>query len=180
MRSARPTLALALAGMCSMGTVAAEPHLDANRQRMAWREAVKVSPVLPGARHHCVHPYGTASPESPDGRWVLFYASTAPDGHEGEVSIVERQTGRTRTLVRDVTVEDIRSTRRHKSIALPRHVAMYLAREMTTMSWKEIGRHFGRSNHTGALFAHKKIASAVAKDPMLASRISRVRAELGG
>ena len=48
------------------------------------------------------------------------------------------------------------------------------------MSWKEIGRHFGRSNHTGALFAHKKIAAAVAKDPILAGRIARLRAELGG
>jgi len=79
-----------------------------------------------------------------------------------------------------VTVEDIQSTRRHKSIALPRHVAMYLTRELTTMSWKEIGRQFGRRNHTGALFACKKIRAALETDPLLADRVGRLRVELGG
>jgi len=78
-----------------------------------------------------------------------------------------------------VGVDDVRSTRRHKSVALPRHVAMYLARELTDMSWKEIGRHFGRSNHTGALFAHRKIAAALDTDPLLADRVKRIRCELG-
>jgi chromosomal replication initiator protein len=56
---------------------------------------------------------------------------------------------------------------------------MYLARELTSLSWKEIGRHFGRHNHTGALFAHQKIAEAVKHDEMLADCMRRLRAELG-
>lgn len=78
-----------------------------------------------------------------------------------------------------VTVEDIHSSRRHKSITLPRHVAMYLARELTSMSWKEIGEHFGGRNHTGALFAYKKIETCLQKDPALAETVRRLRSQLG-
>ncbi len=80
----------------------------------------------------------------------------------------------------NATVEDILSTRRHKSIALPRHVAMYLARELTSLSWKEIGARFGRHNHTGALFAWQKIQGLLPSDPVLADRVTRLRSELGG
>ena len=80
----------------------------------------------------------------------------------------------------NVRPEDIYSTRRHKSVALPRHVAMYLSRELTSLSWKEIGRHFGRHNHTGALYATKKIKSALLSDPVLADRIKRLRSQLEG
>jgi hypothetical protein len=30
---------------------------------------------------HALHSYFNVCPESPDGRFVLFYASSAPDGH---------------------------------------------------------------------------------------------------
>lgn len=79
-----------------------------------------------------------------------------------------------------VSVEDIHSSRRHKSVALPRHVAMYLARELTSLSWKEIGLHFGRRNHTGALFAYKKIKAALEQDAPLAEHVRRLRRRLGG
>jgi len=77
-----------------------------------------------------------------------------------------------------VSVADIHSTRRHRSVALPRHVAMYLARELTGMSWQEISSHFGRRNHTGAIFAHKKIKAALENDALLADRLKRLTAQL--
>jgi chromosomal replication initiator protein len=77
-----------------------------------------------------------------------------------------------------VRVADMHSTRRSRSITRPRHVAMYLARELTTLSWKEIGVHFGRSNHTGALYAHDKITAEMATDAVLADVVRRLRAEL--
>ncbi|HUU42208.1 MAG TPA: chromosomal replication initiator protein DnaA, partial [Planctomycetota bacterium] len=104
-------------------------------------------------------------------------ASLMPEGghHVGVDAILDAV-----ARVFHVTVADIQSTRRLKSIAFPRHVAMYLAREMTTMSWKEIGARFGRRNHTGALFAHKKIRTVLETDPALAERVTRLRLELGG
>ena len=71
-----------------------------------WRQGVKVSAVLAGEGFHTIHSYFNTSPESPDGRWVLLYSSSAPDGHHGEIRIVERATGEATTLARNVTVED--------------------------------------------------------------------------
>ena len=71
----------------------------------AWKSGVKVAPVS-GADHHAIHSYFNTSPESPDGRWVLFYASRTADGHDGEIRIRERATGKERVLARGVAVED--------------------------------------------------------------------------
>ncbi|MBM4046031.1 MAG: hypothetical protein FJ279_13015, partial [Planctomycetes bacterium] len=72
-----------------------------------WRDGVEVSPVLPGLNRHSVHANHLASPESPDGKWVLLYTSGTPEGHVGELRVVERATGKARVLVENVTVEDI-------------------------------------------------------------------------
>jgi hypothetical protein len=71
----------------------------------AWRTGVVVGPVTPGDRH-TIHSYFLASPESPDARWVLCYASHTPEGYEGDVRIVERATGQQRVIARNVAVED--------------------------------------------------------------------------
>jgi hypothetical protein len=70
----------------------------------AWRR-VKVTPVASG-EHHSIHAYFNTSPESPDGRWVLYYASTTESGEEGEIRIQERSSGKVRVLSRGVSVED--------------------------------------------------------------------------
>ncbi|MBI1372512.1 MAG: hypothetical protein GC159_07100 [Phycisphaera sp.] len=70
-----------------------------------WKQGVKIAPVSDGA-HHSIHTYFNTSPESPDGRYVLFYASTIDTGYEGELRIIERATGRETVLARGVTVED--------------------------------------------------------------------------
>src|SRR5262245_4397273 len=71
----------------------------------AWQGKVKISPVS-GKDHHSIHSYFTTTPESPDGRWVLFYASTTADGHDGELRVRERTTGKETVLARDISCED--------------------------------------------------------------------------
>jgi hypothetical protein len=71
-----------------------------------WTAAVQIRPVSTVPDHHTIHSYFTASPESPDGRWVLFYASATPEGYTGELRIQERATGAEQVLVRSLTVED--------------------------------------------------------------------------
>lgn len=56
-----------------------------------------------------------------------------------------------------VSVEELRGKRRHRTIVLPRHLAMYLARELTEASLPEIGRSFGGRDHTTILHALEKI-----------------------
>ena len=70
-----------------------------------WTSGVKIAPVS-AAERHSIHAYFNTSPESPDGRWVLFYASTSPEGHVGEIVIRERATGNEIVLAEKVTVED--------------------------------------------------------------------------
>lgn len=72
----------------------------------AWQKEVRSRAVLGDAECHSIHSYFNTSPESPDGRWVLLYRSTSPEGHTGEVCIVERKTGEVRVLADGVTTED--------------------------------------------------------------------------
>jgi hypothetical protein len=72
----------------------------------SWRSGVQIRPVDAGAQRHSIHSYFNTCPESPDGKWVLFYTSTTPDGHRGELRIRERATGTERVLVKDLNTED--------------------------------------------------------------------------
>ena len=58
----------------------------------------------------------------------------------------------------NVRLADLQSKRRHRSIAFPRQVCMYLARDLTTLSLEEIGGYFGGRDHTTVLHAARTIA----------------------
>ena len=49
------------------------------------------------------------------------------------------------------------SARRSRTIARPRQIAMYLAKNLTTRSLPEIGRKFGGRDHTTVIHAIKKV-----------------------
>src|SRR4051812_35543695 len=98
----QPLLALLLIAL-TIGSADAGPEpADA---LAAWMKGVKIAPVS-GDDHHSIHAYFNTSPESPDGRYVLFYASRTATGHEGEIRIRERATGTETVLARGVNVED--------------------------------------------------------------------------
>jgi chromosomal replication initiator protein len=54
---------------------------------------------------------------------------------------------------------DITSSKRNRSVARPRQIAMSLAKELTKHSLPEIGRAFGGRDHTTVLHATRKIKS---------------------
>lgn len=56
-----------------------------------------------------------------------------------------------------IKVADMYSKRRPANIALPRQIAMYLAKELTQKSLPEIGELFGGRDHTTVLHAVRKI-----------------------
>jgi chromosomal replication initiator protein len=62
-----------------------------------------------------------------------------------------------------IKVADMYSKRRPANIALPRQVAMYLAKELTQKSLPEIGDLFGGRDHTTVLHAVRKISDARSK-----------------
>jgi chromosomal replication initiator protein len=64
-----------------------------------------------------------------------------------------------------IKVADMYSKRRPTAIALPRQVAMYLAKELTQKSLPEIGELFGGRDHTTVLHAVRKISGERTKNP---------------
>ena len=56
-----------------------------------------------------------------------------------------------------IKMSDMFSARRSKSVVIPRQVAMYLSKELTSLSYPEIGRNFGGKDHTTIIHASKKI-----------------------
>ena len=57
----------------------------------------------------------------------------------------------------NIKIEDLISSRRLRSFARPRQVAMFLSKKLTTRSLPEIGRKFGGRDHTTVIHAVKKI-----------------------
>jgi chromosomal replication initiator protein len=57
----------------------------------------------------------------------------------------------------DIKLSDMRAKKRSRTIAYPRQVAMYLARQLTDYSLPEIGERFGGRDHTTVIHACEKI-----------------------
>jgi hypothetical protein len=74
-----------------------------------------------------------------------------------------------------VDVRDILAHRRTSDIVLPRHVAMYLTRKLTHRSMPEIGRLFGRRDHTTVLHAIKKVEALCNVDSVMFGIVSQLR-----
>ncbi|MFA9269669.1 MAG: chromosomal replication initiator protein DnaA [Baekduiaceae bacterium] len=77
-----------------------------------------------------------------------------------------------------VTRDDLLSTSRAASVAWPRQVAMYLAREHTTESLPSIGRSFGGRNHTTVMHACKRTSERMASDPEAYETVRALTARL--
>lgn len=63
-----------------------------------------------------------------------------------------------------IKISDLHSKRRSRSVARPRQVAMYLAKELTNHSLPEIGDAFGGRDHTTVLHACRKIKELLDSD----------------
>lgn len=77
-----------------------------------------------------------------------------------------------------VTMDDLLSERCTANVVLPRHVSIYLAKELTTLSWPRIGRATGGRDHSTAISAHRKIERLLKSDEKLAGQIAAIRERL--
>lgn len=68
-------------------------------------------------------------------------------------------------------VADLKSKKRQRAFAIPRQIAMYLARTRTNSSFPEIGTRFGGKDHTTVMHAVKKIKDDATKDIDLKTHI---------
>ncbi len=78
----------------------------------------------------------------------------------------------------NVRLSDLQSKRRHKSIAFPRQVCMYLARKYTKYSLEEIGGHFGGRDHTTVLHAVRTVTEDMKNEQEVATQMTQIEGQL--
>ena len=77
-----------------------------------------------------------------------------------------------------IRISDMFSARRARSIARPRQIAMYLAKNLTTSSYPEIGRKFGGRDHTTIMHAVKKVEELITHDSEFSDDVELLRSLL--
>ncbi len=79
----------------------------------------------------------------------------------------------------NISKEELLGTKRNKDIAHARHISIYLIREITEMSFPNLGRLFNR-DHTTVMNSCELITSRVAKDPLFSMELAELAKEISG
>ncbi len=74
----------------------------------------------------------------------------------------------------NISVKELQSSRRARTVARPRQIAMYLAKQLTSRSLPEIGRKFDR-DHTTVMHAVRKVEELIVEDSSLAENVDTLR-----
>ena len=77
-----------------------------------------------------------------------------------------------------LNIQELLSPRRSRSLARPRQIAMYLAKQHTTNSLPDIGRKFGNRDHTTVIHAVKKIGELMKKDNEINQSVAELKKKL--
>jgi chromosomal replication initiator protein len=77
-----------------------------------------------------------------------------------------------------VRQSDLQSKKRHKSIAFPRQVCMFLARRFTPFSLAEIGCYFGGRDHTTVMHAVRTVEGDCNADKNIADQLNQIEGQL--
>ena len=78
----------------------------------------------------------------------------------------------------NLNIQELLSPRRSRSLARPRQIAMYLAKQYTTNSLPDIGRKFSNRDHTTVIHAVKKINELIKKDNEIRDSIIEIKKKL--
>ncbi len=71
-------------------------------------------------------------------------------------------------------IPDLKSPKRHRNLAVPRQIAMYLCKKHIKASFPEIGQKFGGKDHTTVMHAVQKITGCVTTDHIIKDRIDQL------
>jgi chromosomal replication initiator protein len=77
-----------------------------------------------------------------------------------------------------IKARDLLSRCKARSLVLPRHVGMYLARQLTQLSLAEIGVSFGGRDHTTVIYAQERIQLLMESDPKVREDVQVLRDRL--
>ena len=75
-------------------------------------------------------------------------------------------------------MEDLKSKKRVASIAFPRHIAIYLSRQLTDESFPRIGMEFGGRDHSTVMSSCDRIAEELKSNKQLEKIIEEIKKRL--
>ena len=79
---------------------------------------------------------------------------------------------------REIKTDDIKGSKRSADIVIPRQIAMYLCREMTSTPLKAIGKLMGNRDHTTVLHGVEKISKEIETSDDLKNTIDIIKKKL--
>lgn len=79
-----------------------------------------------------------------------------------------------------VNTRNLLGPRRHRSVTIARGIAIFLAREQTGKSLREIGVHFGGRDHSTILHAYRQTERMLKSSTALATAVQELAADLSG
>ena len=80
----------------------------------------------------------------------------------------------------NIRMSDMHSARRARSVARPRQIAMYLAKQLTQKSLPDIGEKFGGRDHSTVIHAVKRVTELRTLDSAFDDDVERLRRTLEG
>lgn len=163
-------------------TYAEQLQLEAKERRKRIAKAAVNDLPIDLKRKKTIRPYGGGAAVRP----LVTPASPAlalqePSPALDETPIIDRITkisvNKIIQIISDtymVDIVDILSERRSRPLIIPRHVAMYLAKKMTVLSYPAIGRMFGHRDHTTILHAFNRVHAKAKANNLFACELLRL------
>lgn len=141
--------------------------------RLLARSLVLPAPELSGVLNNMQLAARTAG-RALDDPFVQSYLRQYCAGRHPPLKTIATHTARHFAL----RVTELRSASRRRGVVLARDVAMYLSRQLTRKSLKQIGEYFGGRDHTTVLHGCRKTESLMRSDPTTLEAVTSLRQAL--
>jgi chromosomal replication initiator protein len=99
-----------------------------------------------------------------------------PEGGEPEITagLIVAQTA----AYFGLSIEDLTGPSRGRHLVMARQIAMYLCRELTSLSLPKIGAQFGGRDHTTVMYADRKINQLLAERRAVFNQVSELTSRI--
>ena len=98
-----------------------------------------------------------------------------PEGNSITIPMIQR-------IVADhykISIDDLKARSNMRHVLVPRQVAMYLCKKLTTKSYPEIARQFGGKHHTTVIHSVEKISLLMGTDREIQTVVKRLTDSIG-
>ena len=75
----------------------------------------------------------------------------------------------------NISLTDLLSNKRGRTFSYPRQIAIYLTKQLTPISLKEIGRAFGNKHHSTVIYAQNRIRKAKTQNKAVLNDINKIQ-----